>query len=161
MKYKVLVVEDDDDTAAIEAIALRKLNFEVEIVNHGDLAIPKMKEWKPEVVVLDLELPGKNGLQILQEMLLDPDLRNLIIVANTVHMDAKDDLGFAYYAHYQRVKNEEPIMINKIGRDQGKHLDLSYVIVNMIGQKYGHLPQYLGEWLQKRDPAGKKWDVVQ
>src|SRR2546421_1592 len=146
MAYKVLIVEDDDETAQIAAISLRKMGFSVDIVNQGDKAVPRMKEWKPEVVVLDLELPGQNGLQILQQMFLDAALRNLVIIANTVHMDAKDDLGFAYYAHFQRTKGEEPVMLNKLAQDEGKHLDLRYAIANMLGEKFGTIPQPLAEW---------------
>lgn len=160
MQYKVLIVEDDEDTADIEAVGLQELGFGVEVVTHGDHAIPKMKEWKPDVVVLDLELPGKNGLQILQEMFLDSELRNLIIIANTIHMDAKDDLGFAYYAHYQRIKNEEPTMINKMAKDDGNYQDIRVAIANMIGQKFGSVPKPLGEFLAKKDPTGKKWNIV-
>jgi CheY-like chemotaxis protein len=160
MQYKILIVEDDEDTADIEAIGLQELGFSVEVVHHGDIAIPKMKEWKPEVVVLDLELPGKNGFQILQEMFLDSELRSTIIIANTIHMDAKDDLGFAYYAHYQRIKNEDPVMLNKMAKDDGSYVDLRVAIANLIGQKYGAVPRVLGEWLQKKDPNSMKWQII-
>jgi len=157
MQFKILIVEDDDDTAAINAISLRELGFLVEVVNHGDLAIPKMKEWEPHVVVLDLELPGQNGVQILRHMFLDPLLRNLIIIANTVHMDAKDDLGFSYYYHFQQARREEPVMLNKMMTDPDQHMDLRLVIANMLGQKFGAIPQALMDWMQKHYPDGKTW----
>ncbi|MCB4756246.1 MAG: response regulator [Elusimicrobia bacterium] len=160
MQYKVLVVEDDEDTAAINAISLKELGFLVEVVNNGDLAIPKMKEWAPHVVILDLELPGQNGVQILQQMFLDPLLKNLIIIANTVHMDAKDDLGFAYYYHFQKIRHEEPVMINKMITDADQHIDLRLVIADMLGQKYGAIPRPLMEWMKRHYPDKKEWGVV-
>jgi len=151
MDYKVLIVEDDEDTAVIEAISLKKIGFIVETVGDGNLAIPKMKEFKPNVVILDLELPGKNGLEILQLMFLDPELRDLIIIANTVHMDAKDDLGFSYYAHFQKIKNKEPVMINKLAKDENRHMDLRFVIAQMIGEKFGKVPKKLADWIRRKE----------
>lgn len=149
MPYKVLIVEDDEDTAAIEAISLRQLAFQVEVVHDGSQAIPTMKNWKPDIVILDLELPGKNGAEILKEMFLDPVLKELIIVANTVHMDAKDDLGFSYYVKYVETKNDEPVMINKLAVDENKQFDLRRVIAQLIEKKFGAIPPELTQWLDK------------
>lgn len=160
MQYKILIVEDDEDTAVINAISLRELGFLVEIVNNGDHAVPKMKEWEPHVVVLDLELPGQNGVQILRQMFLDPVLKELIIIANTVHMDAKDDLGFSYYYHFQQAKKEEPVMLNKMMTDPDQHVDLRYVIANMIGQKFGTIPIPLMEWLKRHHPEDPEWSTT-
>jgi len=154
MKYKVLIVEDDEDAASIEAVMLREMDLDVEVVGHGDQAIPKMKEWQPHVVVLDLELPGQSGVQILQQMTLDPTLRDLIIIANSVHIDAKDDLGLAYYVHYQRVKNEEPVMVNKLSNKEEK--DLTSLIGIMIGQKFGQIPRPMGDYLDKMEKKRKQ-----
>src|SRR4051812_14097322 len=73
MQYKILIVEDDEDTAEIEAISLKELGFLVEVVTNGDHALPKMKTWNPDILILDLELPGKNGVEILQEMAQDSE----------------------------------------------------------------------------------------
>ncbi len=160
MQYKVLIVEDDEDTAAIAAMTLTKLGFAVESVQDGSKAIPKMKEWQPHVVVLDLELPGQNGLQILQQMFLDPVLRDLIIIANTVHMDAKDDLGFAFYYHYRKMRNQEPVMINKLQTEDEGGIDLPFAIAQMLGQKFGTLPQQLAYYIRKKYPDNPSFDVV-
>ena len=156
--YKVLIVEDDKDTASIEAMTLKKLGFSVEAVHDGNEALPKMKEYKPDIVILDLELPGKNGFQIMMEMLLDAQLRNLIIIANTIHMDAKDDLGFSYYAHYQRTKNEDPMMVNKLQTEGEDQLDLPMAIAELMGQKFGLIPQPLSDYLKKKGKWQSNWE---
>jgi CheY-like chemotaxis protein len=152
MQYKVMIVEDDESTARIMAISLKRLGFETDIVNHGELAIGRMKEWKPDVVVLDLELPGKDGVQILREMFFDPILRNLIVIANSVHIDAKDNLGFAYYGTYVQAKGQEPVMLNKLQQDEGKEFNIKYVIYELLGKKFGSVPKALEEWVQRNDP---------
>ena len=160
MQYRILIVEDDKDTASAEAMTLEKLGFYVAVVNHGDQALPKMKEWKPDIVILDLELPGKNGFEILQQMFFDQELRNTIVIANTIHMDAKDNLGFAYYAHYQRIKNEEPMMVNKLQTEGEQQIDLPLAIADMMGQKFRVIPKALGDYLKKKGKWNPRWEVV-
>jgi CheY-like chemotaxis protein len=154
MSYKVLIVEDDESTAKIESISLKKLGFDVHSIGDGNLAIDKMKEIKPDIVILDLELPGKNGVEILREMFLDPQLRNLIIIANSVHIDAKDDLGFAYYGTFMQSKGQEPVMINKLEQQEDERLNLKHTIYEMLGKKFGSVPQALEEWVRRNLPPG-------
>jgi len=160
MEYKVLIIEDDVAVAEAASSNLRACGLISKVINRGDLAISTLKEWQPHVVVLDLGLPGQSGLQILQQMFLDPDLRDLIIIANTVHMDAKDDLGFAYYYHYRKIKNEEPVMINKLQSTEDRTVDLPLAIAQMLGQKFGSIPKPLAEYLQKKYPDNPSFDVV-
>ncbi len=152
MQYKILIVEDDESTAKIEAISLKRLGFETAIVSNGNDAIPKMQEWKPDVVILDLELPGKNGVQILRDMFLDPQLRDLIIIANSVHIDAKDDLGFAYYGTFVHAKGQEPVMINKLEQNEGPEANIKFLIHELLGKKFGSVPQALADWVEKNVP---------
>ncbi len=146
--YKVLIVEDDIVTAELAAISLKKVGLSVQTVDHGDEALAMMKKVKPHVVVLDLELPGQNGVQILQQMQLDPELRDMIVIAHTAHADADDTLGFSYFAQYQRSKNAEPIMVEKVKKEEAGWMELRYVIARMLGEKYGSIPKALSDWIE-------------
>lgn len=61
-----LIVEDERDLAELFALALRSAGFEVEIVWSGDTAIARLGTLVPDVVVLDLHLPGAGGEQVLR-----------------------------------------------------------------------------------------------
>jgi CheY-like chemotaxis protein len=115
-----------------------------------------MLEWKPDIVILDLELPGKDGVQILREMFFHNDLRNLIIIANSVHIDSKDNLGFAYYGSYVQSRGEEPVMINKLQQKEGKEFNIKFIIHELLGKKFGSVPKPLEDWVQKHGPYSEE-----
>jgi DNA-binding response OmpR family regulator len=68
MAYKILVVDDDKNIAEIEAKILKQEGYEIVIANDGEEALLKMEQEKPDIVVLDLMMPKKNGFEVLQEI---------------------------------------------------------------------------------------------
>lgn len=65
---KVMIVEDEISLANILADSLRAENYEVLVVNRGDEAIDKFYGFNPDLVLLDINLPGKNGWDICREL---------------------------------------------------------------------------------------------
>ncbi len=68
MKGRILVV--DDDTALLEmlGIVLRGEGFEAHLCSQGDQAVAAFREFNPDLVLLDLMLPGKDGIEICREI---------------------------------------------------------------------------------------------
>lgn len=66
--WKVLVVEDEATTRSIVRTALESWGIAVEEVSLGDRAVPAVLRWKPDLLLLDLYLPGKDGFEILREL---------------------------------------------------------------------------------------------
>ena len=64
MKTRILLVEDDERLADLTAQYLRKNDFLVEIEARGDLAEARILQEAPDVVILDIMLPGKDGFEI-------------------------------------------------------------------------------------------------
>jgi two-component system alkaline phosphatase synthesis response regulator PhoP len=64
----VLIVEDDADIAALIAHFLEKTGFGSEIVSDGGRALARAKESLPDLIILDLMLPGLNGLEICRAL---------------------------------------------------------------------------------------------
>jgi two-component system response regulator MtrA len=67
-KGRVLVVDDDASLAEMLAIVLRQEGFDSRICARGDLAMEAFRDYKPDVVLLDLMLPGKDGIDVCKEM---------------------------------------------------------------------------------------------
>src|SRR5438067_1813512 len=68
-QHRILVVEDDISLARLEAHVLAAHNYSVMIVSNGELAITALSDFTPDLVVLDLELPGLlNGWDVLQAL---------------------------------------------------------------------------------------------
>lgn len=60
-KISILYAEDDEFGAKLTKTILEKENFEVEIVSDGSEAWKAYKERKPDILLLDLDMPGKDG----------------------------------------------------------------------------------------------------
>lgn len=69
---KILIVEDDDLLREAYKTKLSSSGFEVETSIDGKEALAKAREWEPDLIILDMMLPGMNGL----EFLLKYDIRN-------------------------------------------------------------------------------------
>ena len=76
---KIMVVEDDKNINKLVALSVGK-GFDITQIYDGKEAIKKVKAIKPDLVVLDLMLPGADGLEICQFIKKDPELANTIVI---------------------------------------------------------------------------------
>jgi len=67
-RASVLVVDDDASLAEMLSIVLRQEGFDSRIVGRGDVALDAFRDYKPDVVLLDLMLPGKGGIDVCKEI---------------------------------------------------------------------------------------------
>jgi two-component system alkaline phosphatase synthesis response regulator PhoP len=68
MREKIIVIEDEQRIADAIAYALKREGYTVEVVYHGDEAIRKINEFKPDAMILDVMLPGLDGYEILKKL---------------------------------------------------------------------------------------------
>src|SRR6186997_3489769 len=64
----VLVVDDDPSLAEMLSIVLRQEGFDSRIVGRGDVALDAFRDYRPDVLLLDLMLPGKDGIDVCKEI---------------------------------------------------------------------------------------------
>ncbi|WP_263768857.1 winged helix-turn-helix domain-containing protein [Propionivibrio soli] len=64
MKTRILLVEDDERLADLTAVYLRKNDFEVATEIRGDIAETRILKEDPDLVILDIMLPGKDGFEV-------------------------------------------------------------------------------------------------
>lgn len=67
-KKKVLIVEDDNDISEMYRIRITASGFEVETAANGQIGIEKMKKFQPDLVLLDIVMPKKDGFDLLEEV---------------------------------------------------------------------------------------------
>lgn len=67
-KQKILIVDDDENIANLISLYLTKECFETKIVNDGPSALKAFEEYRPNLVLLDLMLPGIDGYEICREI---------------------------------------------------------------------------------------------
>lgn len=67
-KKKVLIAEDDDSIARLYTVYLETKDFEVQRAQNGQEAIDMIAHDKPDVLLLDIMMPGKSGFDVLEEI---------------------------------------------------------------------------------------------
>ena len=83
MNLHVLMVEDDPDLAVIFSAALENSGFSVEVAKNGKLAMQRLSETTPDLVVLDMHIPHFSGAQILTHMRSTPRLAAVPVIVTT------------------------------------------------------------------------------
>jgi len=78
---RVLVVEDDEDIAQALQRSLRMEGYEVNAVGDGNAALEHARSFAPDLVILDLGLPGIDGLDVARALRADDDIPILILTA--------------------------------------------------------------------------------
>src|SRR5690242_1769623 len=88
----VLIVEDDTNTRMFTSINLSSRGYQVIEACDGREGEEKLLRHHPDVLVLDIRLPEKTGLEIMDTMARDPRLRGIpVIVMTASHLNLIDD----------------------------------------------------------------------
>src|SRR5215217_3018390 len=85
--YRALVVDDEVPLAGVVASYLEREHFEVSIAHNGHDAITMAREIDPDVVVLDLALPGIDGLEVCRQLRTFSDAYVVMLTARDTEMD--------------------------------------------------------------------------
>ena len=87
---RILVVEDERDIAALVAYHLTKEGYRVRTTEGGQEALEAVSAEKPDLMVLDLMLPGFSGYEVLQELRRRPEMADVPVVVLTARRDEAD-----------------------------------------------------------------------
>jgi len=91
MNYKVLIADDENEIRNLLRLYLENDDFTVCEVASGDAVAGAMEEFKPDVVLLDIMMPGKDGIHVLKDIRAGSNIPVMIISARTA--DAERILG--------------------------------------------------------------------
>jgi len=86
----VLVADDDDDILLLVTTRLRRDGFDVVSARDGDEALAVACEQRPDVAVLDIGMPGLDGLEVLARIRADDELRTMRVVLLTAKAQESD-----------------------------------------------------------------------
>src|SRR5256885_9612370 len=87
MKARVLVVDDDPALAEMLTIVLRGEGFDTAVVADGSRALPAMRELKPDLVLLDLMLPGMSGIDVCKAIRAESSVPIVMLTAKSDTVD--------------------------------------------------------------------------
>jgi PAS domain S-box-containing protein len=89
---RLLLVDDSVDAAMLLSMVLEADGYEVRVAHEGSEALEVAAQFKPEIVLLDLGLPGMDGFQLAREMRKRTDTADALLVAVTGYGQAADRL---------------------------------------------------------------------
>jgi CheY-like chemotaxis protein len=82
---RILVVDDTADTREMYAIYFRSRGFTVETASNGHSAIDAAHRWQPDVIVMDVAMPGLDGITATREIKQDPHTVDIPVVILTAY----------------------------------------------------------------------------
>ncbi len=101
-RFSVLLVDDDPDTHNLFQMVMDHYNLQLAIVKDAEAALSYLKANTPDVIVMDIFLPGIDGFQALHQIRKDALAPNCSVVATTAYYtsDTREDIlsrGFSGY----------------------------------------------------------------
>lgn len=92
---KILLVEDNPQIQEIYSVTLSTADYEVEVAEEGESALKKVVDFQPDLILLDIMLPGMSGLEILTKLRTDPQYGSedtkIVILTNLGHDERVED----------------------------------------------------------------------
>ena len=80
---RILIVDDNPDAVAVLAISLKRAGHQTFHANDGRTALDLARKHQPDIVFLDIGLPGMNGYEVARAIRSDPSLSQVRIIAVT------------------------------------------------------------------------------
>jgi two-component system, OmpR family, response regulator MtrA len=141
MRARVLVVDDDPALAEMLTIVLRGEGFDTAVVGEGTKALPALRELKPDLVLLDLMLPGMNGIDVCKAIRAESGVPIVMLTAKTDTVDVV--LGLESGADDYVVKPFKPkelvarlrTRLRRIEADSAEQLTIGDLAIDVPGHQ--------------------------
>ncbi|MFA5542306.1 MAG: response regulator transcription factor [Bacilli bacterium] len=185
MDYLIYSIEDDEDIRRLIKLALSKSNFLVKSFPDGESFFEELEKEKPNMILLDMMLPGISGSEILKKLRSHKkydDIEIIIVSSNNMLIDKIDgfDLGADDYiekpfdvmelisrvnAKVRRYKKNRSIIINNISLDLESHTCLKDGVEVLLTLKEFEILSLLfknkGNVVSRDDLLNQIWGVDQ
>jgi DNA-binding response OmpR family regulator len=87
---RILVIDDEPDLVSTVEYRLRFANCEVITASNGQEGLEKATAQKPDLILLDTNMPVMNGHEMLERLRADPDLKTIPVIMLTARCEAQD-----------------------------------------------------------------------
>jgi CheY-like chemotaxis protein len=88
---KILIVDDNPTNLKLARVLLASEHYDVRTAQDADDAIAVLREFHPRLILMDVQLPGMDGLELTSQLKADPATRDILIVAMTAYAMKGDD----------------------------------------------------------------------
>jgi len=106
-KIKVLIVEDDRFLSELIATKLEKEGFAITLAGDGEVALEKLQGEVPDIILLDIMLPGMDGFEFLEKIKAEkgsPSSKVPVLILSNFGQESKVEKGLALGANDYLVK---------------------------------------------------------
>jgi PAS domain S-box-containing protein len=81
----ILIVDDNEQNLKVARLALESERFDVRMAGDGEQALHVARTLRPRLILMDIQLPGLDGLQVTQRLKAEPATRDIVVVAMTAY----------------------------------------------------------------------------
>ena len=146
MKEKILVVDDDRDMCQLLSDILTTEGYEVFTAECGKIVLKETEKIRPEIILLDIRLPDKNGLEVLKEIKKSDE--NIIVIMLTaseeVH-NAVNAMKLGAFDYFTKPFNNEEIILDVKKALQNRRLKIEVEELRKKLEKSGNHELFIGE----------------
>jgi CheY-like chemotaxis protein len=83
MDEQILIVDDNATNLKLLRVLLSKEGYQIRTAESAEDALAVLKEARPHLILMDIQLPGMDGLDLTRQLKADPDTRDIIVLAVT------------------------------------------------------------------------------
>ena len=87
----ILIVDDNPSNTKLLAFLLTSKGYEIRTAASADEAIAVIAQWRPRLILMDIQLPGMDGLTLTRQLKADPATRDIAIIAATAYAMKGDE----------------------------------------------------------------------
>jgi two-component system, cell cycle response regulator DivK len=88
---QILIVDDNPVNLKLARLLLEGEGYEVRTAVDAEAALELLKSWKPLLILMDVQLPGMDGLELTRRLKADPETRDIGIIALTAYAMKSDE----------------------------------------------------------------------
>lgn len=125
-KKKILVVDDDPDLVESVAMKLESQGYAVDKAYDGVEAEDRIAAQRPDLVILDVMMPRKNGYQLCDELKKDDATKDIVVVLLTAVADAVNSTNYTHLDGKNTLADDylpKPIKLEKLMEIVADHLE--------------------------------------
>jgi CheY-like chemotaxis protein len=116
-RLRILIVDENLDAARILGVLCGEMGHDCKFAYDGIAALEAARHFRPDVILLDLGLPGMDGVEVARRLRADPAFRDVLIIAVTgfageAERQRAHEAGFDHYL----VKPADPVFIESLLR---------------------------------------------
>lgn len=135
MPPKILIVDDEPDIIEFIKYLLEREEYLVESASNGSEAIQKAKQFKPELILMDVMMPAMDGIEACRQIKLLPELRNVFVMFLTARSEEYSEIaGFEAGADDYMHKPVKPrVLLSRIKAilKRGKNPDFEQTVIKL------------------------------